>query len=68
VGVGVMPPLIVKRLKSHPTAIDREREMWVPTPCLQVCMCMCMCVCVCVVVVVVVLWRGVVWCGVVLRV
>ncbi len=28
-----------------PTAIDREREMWVPTPCLQVCMCMCMCMC-----------------------
>ena len=29
-----------------PTAIDREREMWVPTPCLQVCMCMSV-VCAC---------------------
>ncbi len=43
-----------------PTAIDREREMWVPTPCLQVCMCMSVCV-----VVVVVVRRG---GGVVLRV
>ena len=46
-----------------PTAIDREREMWVPSahPCLQVCMCMPVCVRV--------WWSfGLVWHGVVLRV
>ena len=45
-----------------PTAIDREREMWVPTlVCKCACLYLCACVCVCSCVVWCVVWLGEAW-------